>query len=226
MTPAQPGSPSALIVVSGNNQSAFGGAQLLQPVTFKLVDAAGIGVPSTTIFFSISAGEGLLGGATTTSATNPAGLVTAPSWTLGKLTIPQQLTASAGNISVTATAVVSTQFNAQIRFFGPPINPTYQAAFTRALNRLNAEVVGALTPVSFSNQEIASTCGVTGVAPLNKKNRQRRYLRDRRYHRGRGRNRRLVRPVFGSPIEPSDCCRHDAVQRDRAADHREQRAAE
>lgn len=167
MAPTQPGAPSALRVVGGNNQSALGGAPLSQSVTFKLVDAAGTGVPNTTISFSVEAGEGSLASAPTTSATDQAGVVAAPSWTLGKLAIAQQLTASAGNISATATANVSTQFNAQIRFFGPTINAAYLPAFTRAINRLNAEVVGALTPVTFSNQDVASTCGVNGVAPLN-----------------------------------------------------------
>jgi hypothetical protein len=165
--PAQAGAPTALLVVGGNNQSALGGAQVSQSITFKLVDAAGTGVPNTRISFSISAGEGALAIASTTSTTNQAGVVTAPSWTLGKLIAPQQLTASAGNISAIVTAAVSTQFNAQLRFFGPPINPAYQGAFTRAINRLNAEIIGALTPVTFSNQDVASTCGVTGVAPLN-----------------------------------------------------------
>jgi hypothetical protein len=167
MAPSRPGAPSALIVVTGNNQSALGGSPLTQPITFKLVDNAGNGIPSIAVAFSIAAGEGSLADTSSPATTDQAGSVAAPSWTLGKLAIPQQLTASAGSISATATAVVSTQFHAEVRFFGSPIDAAYLPAFTRAINRLNAEVIGQLTPVTFTNQDVATTCGVTGVAALN-----------------------------------------------------------
>src|SRR5665213_4196590 len=82
--PVPAGPPNALLVVAGNNQSALGGTQLAQPITIKLVDAAGTGVPNVAIGFSISAGEGLLASSSTTVMSNQAGVAVAPSWTLGK----------------------------------------------------------------------------------------------------------------------------------------------
>jgi hypothetical protein len=165
--PSPHGAPSALIVVSGNNQSALGGLALVQPVTLKLVDNVGVGIPDAAIDFSITAGEGSLAGSVSTGITDQNGVVVAPSWTLGKIAIAQQLTTRAGNLSAIASAIVTTQFHAEVRFFGSPIDPAYAAAFTRAINRLNAEVIGPLAPVTFTNQDVANTCGVTGVAPLN-----------------------------------------------------------
>jgi len=167
VAPARPGAASAMTVAAGNDQSALAGAPLASPVRFKLADNAGNGVPNAVVSFSIIVGEGSLAGSSTTAVTDDAGLVTAPAWTLGKLAMPQQLVATAGNISATATAAVRTQYHAEVRFVGPAIDPAYLPAFTRAISRLNAEVIGALTPVSFTNQDVANTCGVAGVAPLN-----------------------------------------------------------
>jgi hypothetical protein len=159
--------PSTLSVASGNDQSAFGGVSLTQPVTFKLADRYGNGIANAVVHLIVTAGEGQLLGGSPSSTTNQAGVATVPTWTLGKLAVPQQLAASVGNIQATASAVVSTQFHAEVRFFGPPLDSVYRPAFTRAINRLNAEVIGQLTPVSFTNEDVANTCGVTGVAPLN-----------------------------------------------------------
>ena len=167
MAPARPGPASAMTVATGNNQAALGGSPLATPVRFKLTDDAGIGIPNAAVRFDITAGEGSLAVSSTPTMTDQGGLVTAPAWTLGKLAIPQQLTATVGNISTVASATVSTQYHAEVRFFGPSIDPAYLPALTRAINRLNAEVVGPLAPVTFTNQDIANTCGVTGVAPLN-----------------------------------------------------------
>jgi Leishmanolysin len=161
------GAPSAIAITSGNNQSALAGTAPIQLVTFKVTDQSGNGVPNTSVTFQVTAGEGSLAGGPASALTNQTGTVVAPSWTLGKLAIAQQLSASAGNVAVTANATVSTQYHAEARFFGPPIDTAYAIAVTRAINRLNAEVVGAMTPVTFTNQDVANTCGATGTAPLN-----------------------------------------------------------
>jgi hypothetical protein len=156
-----------MIVASGNNQSALAGTPLAQPVTFKLTDKFGNGVPNTAVTFRVTFGEGVFASGPTTVQTGADGSATAPPWTLGKLAIPQQISAAAGNIAATANATVRTQYAAEVRFYGPAVDPTYAAAFTRAINRINAEVVGALPAVTLSAFDVAGMCGVTGVAPLN-----------------------------------------------------------
>lgn len=158
--------PAAISVVEGNNQSAVGGASLALPIAFKLVDSGGNGIAGRAVTFSVTTGEGMLADTMAAVMTNSTGVANAPAWTLGKLAVPQQMTATAGAISGAANATVTTQFHAEVRFFGAPVDATYLAAFTRAVNRLNAEVVGQVTPVGFANQDLA-TCGITGVPALN-----------------------------------------------------------
>ena len=167
VAPSRSAIPAAIIVVDGNNQSALAGSPLSRPITVKLVDAGGNGIADRAVTFSVSAGEGVLSGTAASITTNQSGTATAPAWTLGKLVVPQQMTVTAGAISATASATVSTQFHADVRFFGAPLNAAYLPAFSRAVSRLNAEVIGQLTPVSFADQDVAGTCGVTGVPPLN-----------------------------------------------------------
>jgi hypothetical protein len=161
-----PGAPSALSVVSGNNQSAPAGTQVAQSISFKVADTFGNGVPNTPVAFQVSAGEGVLSGAPTVT-TDLNGVANTPLWTLGKINIPQQVSATAGSLSGTATASISSLYQAVVRFFGPTPDPNYAAAFTRAVNKINAEITGQLSPVTFSNYDIATACGITGVSPLS-----------------------------------------------------------
>ena len=165
--PSMTGAPEAIAVIGGNDQSALAGLPLPRPVAFKLADSFGNGIANTAIAFRVTAGEGLLAGGATTAITDQTGVAIAPAWTLGKIATAQQLTASVGNITTSANATVSTQFHAELRFFGTPVNSAYLAAFTRGIDRLNAEIVGPLTSVTFANQDVSNTCGATGVAPLN-----------------------------------------------------------
>ena len=158
--------PSAITVASGNNQAALAGTALAQAVAFKVADRFGNGVPNIAVAFQVAAGEGFLAGAAS-AQTDLNGLANGPSWTLGKINIPQQLSASAGSLSGTAAAAITSQYRAEVRFFGPIADPNFAAAFTRAVNKINAEVVGPLTSVTLASQDVATVCGVSGVAPLS-----------------------------------------------------------
>jgi hypothetical protein len=149
-----PGAPSALIVSSGNNQSALAGTPLAQAVAFTVADKFGNGVPNIAVTFQVSAGEGFLSGPLTVT-TDLNGIANMPLWTLGRINIPQQVTATAGSLSGTATASVSSSYHAEVRFFGPTPDPNFAAAFTRAVNRINAEIVGQLSPVPLTNFNVA-----------------------------------------------------------------------
>jgi hypothetical protein len=160
------GAPSAMSVASGDNQSALGGTPLSQPIGFKLADEFGNAIANFALNFRVVAGEGSLAGIATTATTSATGIATAPTWTLGKLAVPQQLTASFGNLTASASASVTSRFHTDVRFFGAPLDAKYLGAFTRGVTRLNAEVVGHLAPVTFTNQDLASTCGVIGIPPI------------------------------------------------------------
>jgi len=158
--------PSSLSIVAGNNQDALAGTILPDRVAFKLTDEAGIGIPNRTVAIHVVAGEGTLSPGIDSVSTDVAGVATAPPWTLGHVAVLQQLTASIGALSATASATVTTQYHAQLRFFGPPISSAYAVVFARAIARLNAEIVGQLTPVNLTNQNVAKDCDAAGVAPI------------------------------------------------------------
>jgi hypothetical protein len=161
-----PDVPSALSVVSGNNQSAPAGTQLAQSVSFKVADKFGNGVPNTPVTFQLTAGEGFLSG-TPAVTTDLNGVANTPLWTLGKINIPQQVIATTGSLSGTATASISSLYHAEVRFFGPTPDPNFAAAFTRAANKINAEIIGQLSPITLTNFDVASGCSVTGISPLS-----------------------------------------------------------
>ncbi len=161
-----PDVPNAVTVVSGNGQLAAAGAQVPGTIAFKVGDKFGNGIANAPVVFQVTAGEGNVTG-TATVPTDANGIANAPSWTLGKINIPQQLSATMGNLSTFATATVNSQYRAEVRFFGPTPDPNYAAAFTRAANKLNAEISGGMTPVPLLNFDVANTCGTTGVPILN-----------------------------------------------------------
>lgn len=161
------GPAASLTVVSGNMQSALAGTALSNPIRFRLADGFGNGIPNATVVAQVTAGEGSVASGASSFTTDASGIATLSTWMLGKLAIPQALSASFGALSVSATATVTTQFHAEVRFFGAPLASNYLPAFARALARLDAEVVGALSPVTLANQPVATDCDAGGVAPLS-----------------------------------------------------------
>jgi len=161
-----PDVPNAATVASGNNQIVPAGTTVPGVIAFKLADKFGNGIANATASFQVTAGEGFLSG-TASVVTDANGIANAPAWTLGKINVAQQVSATAGNLTAVATAIISSQYRAEVRFFGPTPDPSYAAAFTRAVNKLNAEITGAMTPVPLVNFDVASICATTGVPILN-----------------------------------------------------------
>ena len=159
------GAPTALTVISGNNQSAFAGTSLALPAVLKVADQFGNAVAASSVVFTVSAGGGSLSGSRTVVA-DANGSVTAPPWKLGNLAIPQALSAASGVLSVSVLAAVATNFYPSLRFFGPPVDPSIQDSFTRAVQRAQGMITGALELIDVRNLDVAANCGVTGVAPL------------------------------------------------------------
>jgi hypothetical protein len=165
------GPPASLVITAGDNQSAQAGNALPAPVVAQLRDANGHGVPDVPITFSISEGDGSL----TTFApviTDAQGNAQAPAWTLGKLATPQSLKAStAEGINAVAHATVATNFNVDVRFFGPPMSAAVSNGFTIAAARIKGAIVGDIpnegAPVPALNLASETDgCGVEGL-PTN-----------------------------------------------------------
>lgn len=163
-----PDVPTQINATTGAAQSAFAGAALALPVTFKVGDKFNNGVPSVAVTFSIGGGGGTLASASA-GTTDASGLVAAPAWTLGKSTVAQQLRAAAAGITTTASATVATNYAVEVRYFGPPVDATIQAAFTASAARIQGFITGDLANVNFTatNTLDLAPCGITGTPPLN-----------------------------------------------------------
>ena len=161
---AAAGPIQTLAIASGDAQTALAGTSPPSPIRLSPTDQYGNRLDNQTATFSIGAGGGAI--ALTTAQSAPDGLITAPTWVLGKSAVPQQLIATVGAKSVTINATVQTNYIIDVRFWGPAMTPEQQAAFITAANRIRGIVVGALPPDDATGADPAN-CGVTGVAPLS-----------------------------------------------------------
>lgn len=159
-----PDVPTQITVSQGGVQSAPAAGTLPQPVVFKVADKFNNGVPGQVMTFSVIGGGGSLATAASVT-TDISGLASAPAWTLGKGTSAQQLRATSGSLTGTATATVATNFSIDVRYFGASIDPSITAAFTAAAQRIQGMITGDLPDVNLTNFSV-SGCGVTGVSAL------------------------------------------------------------
>jgi hypothetical protein len=110
--------PSALIVVSGNNQTGVVGQELPKPVSVRVTDAAGRPVQGQLVSFHVVAGGGSVFAGAANS--NPDGLAL-ERWTLGRRAgDPQRLEARAVDAS-TGAAIVFGTFDA-VAVAGPAVS--------------------------------------------------------------------------------------------------------
>lgn len=162
--PSTVGPLAAITIRSGNNQLALAGTPLLTPVIEVPIDDQNRTVPNQTATFSVIAGGGTI--ANSTGTVNSDGSITAPTWTLGKSAVTQQLQVTIGSKSTVINAVVSTAYKIDVRFFGRTLTAAQTTLFTNAAARIRAIVVGQLPLVNATGADPAS-CGVTGVGPLS-----------------------------------------------------------
>jgi hypothetical protein len=162
--PPRPGPPAAL-VVTGGAQAARAGTSVTTPITIRVNDANGRGVPGQTVSFTVELGGGSLAAAS--AVTNAEGIATMPAWTIGKSAVPQSVRATVGSLSSDITATVQTSYLIDVRFFGAAMSAEHQALFTNAAARLSAVVIGDVTNVNATNPtDLATTCGIAGLPTL------------------------------------------------------------
>lgn len=161
---ATPGAPASMNIATGNNQTALAGTAVATGVQARVVDSFGNAIAARTIDWSVVDGSGTLGGSTST-VSNAAGLATAPGWTLGRFGGTQRLRAASGTFESFATATIQSAFTIDLRWATTPPTGATLDAFTRAVNRIRAAIVGGVTPIGFpSNFSNVSQCsgGPTG----------------------------------------------------------------
>lgn len=107
--------PAALVILSGNNQSATAGTALADSLRVQVRNAAGSALPNIIVTWAVTAGGGSL--ATASGSSDEEGVM-ANAWTLGAGAGANTVTASvvgAGTITATFTATGTTATTATAR---------------------------------------------------------------------------------------------------------------
>ena len=153
------GPPATIVFTTGGGQSALAGAALPVNPVAQVRDQFGNGVSGIPVTFAVAAGEGQLASLTPVT-TDASGNAASPQWSLGKSDVPQSVSATAGTVTATTSATVSTNYSLDIRFFGQTIPPNAAAMFTAAAARIRGAVTGELPDVTFSARDLATDCDV------------------------------------------------------------------
>lgn len=174
---ASPGSAALLSKQGGDAQTATVATVLPVSPTVKVTDQYGNALNNQTVAFAIASGAGALNGAT--SQTNPSGVATVGSWTLGTVAGAQSVTATVAGIAspltFTATAnpgpaalLAKTAGDAQTAAGGTllPINPAVRVS-DQFGNLLSGRVVAfTVTSGGGTLAGATPTTGSNGIAAI------------------------------------------------------------
>ena len=159
-----PSDPTQLIIVSGNGQRVDAGSFPPQPVVLRVADRFGNGISGQDASLTVTAGGGSI--STPTARTDDAGLITIYSWKAGLSAVPQGLRVTSGAFVADVDAVVQSDFNIDIRFFGPEMTTEQKTLFTNAAARLSAIITGDVPANPLTNVNVAANCGISGLPAI------------------------------------------------------------
>jgi hypothetical protein len=162
------GPPAALLPIAGALQAAPANTELPAPIQLSVRDANGnvLGAGHV-VTFAVVAGGGSITG---TSATSDAsGTVTAPAWRLGKSAVPQTVRATLNAVVQEVGAIVATNYEITVRFWGDPMSAANQALFANAAARISGFITGDVLDADGrgSNLNLEEQCDITGQPILN-----------------------------------------------------------
>jgi hypothetical protein len=157
------GTPTSITVFSGNNQAKPAGDGV-GGLSIRVLDTFGNGVRNQTVSLAVVEGGGSVDQSTVVSGES--GILDLPVWNLGKSAVPQRLRLTLGSLTTDITATITTNFNIDVRFFGPEMSNEHKALFTSAAARLRGLIVDDVANVVASNLDIDACLG-TNVDPLN-----------------------------------------------------------
>lgn len=160
-----PGDPAKVTPVSGDGQSALAGTAIAAPIVVRVTDRFDNTILGQSASFTITSGGGSI--QTTSAASDANGLITLPSWTLGRTALPQVVRVTAGQASGDISASVHSDFHIDVRFFGPDMTDAQKALFTNAAARISALVTGDIPDVPLVNFDVGGVCGFPELPVLN-----------------------------------------------------------
>jgi hypothetical protein len=157
------GPAASIVFVSGADQFAPAGTPVPVSPVAQVRDQFGNGVSGASVAFGIAQGDGTV--SITPVISDASGNATSPQWTLGKSAVPQSLRAFSGGFAALINAIVESNYEIDVRFFGPPMPPAAAAMFAAAAARIRGSVVGdvgdieaPVPAIDFQNE-----CGVAGL---------------------------------------------------------------
>ena len=158
----KPGAPANIVFVSGANQRVAAGTAVVSPVA-QVRDQFGNAVPGVAVTFNVIDGEGSLA-TNNTITTDASGNAASPQWTLGKSAVTQSLRAAAGSITGLVVASVASDYDIDLRIFGPAMPPAALQMFQAAAARIKGAVTGDVPDIQVSAPiNLESGCNVTGL---------------------------------------------------------------
>jgi hypothetical protein len=152
--------PSTLAPI-GDGQSALAGTTVSQPFGIKVSDKFGNGVANLDVAFAVTAGGGDL--SSTTLRTDANGVASGVQWRLGRHGGDQKLQATAGALNATLSALIKSDYNPIVRFYGTPPSAEIQVAFTNAAARVHAMIISDVSDVVLTGFDLGR-CGVSEPA--------------------------------------------------------------
>ncbi len=162
------GAATQVVVLAGNAQAAVQGTLLPVQPAVRVLDAAGTGVPGTSVTFAVTAGGGSVSGAT--QLTDVTGVATVGGWTLGSAATQTLVaTVNAGGVAgnpVTFTASAATQ----IAVVAAPATANLGANFNITVELRNAANIlsqASGVPLTIAIQTGAGTLGGTATVNTN-----------------------------------------------------------
>lgn len=161
---AGPGAPDELVVAGGDFQTALVSSAVPEDVVFEVRDEYGNIVPGAVVDFSAGAGSGSPGASS--GSANAEGRI-AVSWTLGSAVGLQTLTASTGGIATgnayaAGLLPVTGDYDIDVRFLTPGIQPSIWAAFQVSANTWERIITGDVVDIQATLP--AGACGAESPA--------------------------------------------------------------
>ena len=136
---------------------------VLPTPTFTVLDDKGNAISGVPVTVTVTGGGGQVTNTPKSSGSSPTSVGT---WVLGSVPGTNSLTISvAGVAPVVVTAIARRPFFVDLRFFGPPIDASFQAAFTAAKARVEQMITADVPDTPVTALDIVA-CGVTGAAPI------------------------------------------------------------
>jgi len=168
---ATPDVLATLTKVQGDQQVTVAGNSVPVTPRVRALDQYGNAISGQPVTWAVTAGGGTLGGSATV-ASDASGFVNSPTWVLGRRGGAQLLQASSAAIDQAFSASILTDFSITLRYVGTPPTGAVAQAFTDAVNRITAMIIGDLPDAQIGTTASpfnVSACNAafTGVTPVN-----------------------------------------------------------